>query len=344
VKRRLIGILLCLIFGAITFAAWIAVTARRSDRVQIQSFLPNEVERLRDPQPYEAFEWIDRVAYSNDGTNVAASYSKIIEVWKTQAPCGEPVCKLIGHGDRVWGIAFSPDDKYIATASEDQTVRLWNKITGKEIRQFERVDRAPRDVCFSPDGTLLAATVFRKILIWNVETGKTVKEFDDWGEGAGAYESVVFLSDGATIWASAELSDFAIQAWNVASGERVKVPVTPSARESGMLARSENGRWLVIGEQQTISCWDTTSGECLWSYRAHEAMNHYDVAISRDGSKAIHQSQFLQMWDVPTGKELWRFNIPRSIMTSAAFSPDGNFVVTGDDEGSVRIWRVPKQE
>jgi hypothetical protein len=60
-------------------------------------------------------------------------------------------------------------------------------------------------------------------------------------------------------------------------------------------------------------------------------MNHYDVAISRDGSKAIHQSQFLQMWDVPTGKELWRFNIPRSIMTSAAFSPDGNFVVTGDE-------------
>ena len=73
-------------------------------------------------------------------------------------------------------------------------------------------------------------------------------------------------------------------------------------------------------------------------------MSHHDIAISRDGSKAIHLSQFLQMWDVPTGKELWRFNIPRSIMTSVAFSPDGNFVVTGDDESSVRIWRVPKQE
>ena len=131
-------ILLCLVLGAITVAAWIALTARQSDRPQNQSLLPNEVERLRDPRPYEAFEWIDSVAYSNDGTSVAASYKKIIEVWKTQTPGHDRVCSLIGHGDRVWGIAFSPGDKYIASASEDRTVRLWDKSTGKEVRQFER--------------------------------------------------------------------------------------------------------------------------------------------------------------------------------------------------------------
>src|SRR5438067_985510 len=44
---------------------------------------------------------------------------------------------LKGHKEMTYGIAFSPDGKYLATGSFDQTVKLWETATGKEIKTFD---------------------------------------------------------------------------------------------------------------------------------------------------------------------------------------------------------------
>ena len=56
------------------------------------------------------------------------------------------------------GVAFSPDGRLLATASEDKTARLWDPATGKHLRALTGHTGPVLSVAFSPDGRLLATT------------------------------------------------------------------------------------------------------------------------------------------------------------------------------------------
>src|SRR5581483_4838161 len=57
---------------------------------------------------------------------------------------------LRGHAKAVWGVAFSPDGKRVASAGDDGTVRLWDSTTGKELFRQEERNVQVRCVTFSP--------------------------------------------------------------------------------------------------------------------------------------------------------------------------------------------------
>jgi len=55
-------------------------------------------------------------------------------LWDAQT--GKELRQLVGHTDIIWGVAFSPDRKYILTGSQDKTARLWDTQTDQELRRF----------------------------------------------------------------------------------------------------------------------------------------------------------------------------------------------------------------
>jgi eukaryotic-like serine/threonine-protein kinase len=64
---------------------------------------------------------------------------------------------ILQHGNRVYGLAFSPDGTRLATACGDNTIRLWNVSSRQEVCELRGHEAYVHAVAFSPDGTRLAS-------------------------------------------------------------------------------------------------------------------------------------------------------------------------------------------
>ena len=123
------------------------------------------------------------------------------------------------HQDMIWSLAFSPNGEFLASGSEDQTVKLWDLHTNKCTQTLEH-DKQVYSVAFSPNGqTLASAGANTTVILWQVSTGKC-KEVLTLGHTA-AIRSLAFSADGSLLASGSE--DENIQLWNMQTYSRLKL-------------------------------------------------------------------------------------------------------------------------
>lgn len=112
-----------------------------------------------------------------------------------------------GHTDEVWCIAFSPNDKYIASASLDKTIRIWDANTLECIHILKGHTTAVMNVSFSPDSKYVVSTSpDNTIRVWEVSTGHCIFVIEN-EEKTGTY----FTTDGRHVVSN--FSDNYVDVW-----------------------------------------------------------------------------------------------------------------------------------
>jgi WD40 repeat protein len=249
-------------------------------------------------------------------------------------------------------VAYAADGKSVVTASEDQTVRRWDAVTGKELKRFS----APGFAALSADGTLFLsidpeepkAKKNRIIRLWNTVTDKEVGRFEwlaRYGElGKASRLDVAFSRDGSTV-AVGSYNAKVILLWDIARGEEIR-----KIEYIGLdcLTLSPNGKTLLTGSDEVL--WDVASGKKL---RKFDAKYRYGgtatAAFSADGKTLAlgGGDASVLLFDVATCRQLHllkgegkTFGGAGGRINSLSFSADGKTLAVGSNDWTVRLWDV----
>ncbi len=292
---------------------------------------------------------VHSVAYSPVGKLIAsASEDRTVSVW--DADSGRVVREFRGHKDAVHLLVFSPNGRHIATESMDGTGKVWDIDSGKEVFTLEGLTGRYPALAFSSDGARIAAESgdydaqgfdMGRASVWDVKSGEKLFEVShpappkEAVPTSHAIRMVVFSPDGKLLVTTS--NDGTARVWDASKGEPITT-LRGHKKEVVAAAFSPHGSRLVTASLDGTARIYVTG---KWDEQSTITVSHrddvYDVRLTPKSDRIIDDrnakivtvsaDRTARIWDLQ-GKLLHELAGHNGPVTSAAFSPDGQFVVT----------------
>ncbi len=287
---------------------------------------------------------------------------------------------LSANFGRITRLAFSPDQKILASGGVEKTVKLWGLAENQLKLTLKGHEDTIVDLAFSDDSTMLATVDKRgSVKIWSIDDGLLMYDLI---KAAGPVHCVTFSPDNR--WFAVGGDNREATLWRMENGSLAH---TFRAHKSSVetLVFSNDGKMLATGSpDNTAILWDVNDGRLLHTFNGCSGLancltfssdNYLLITGSNDGSVRFYQvvtgelvhsisersgtvswlvlspdsdilatvnvGKALQLWDVVSGKLLHNLKPFSRGITSARFSPDGTILSALDfQDRSVKLWNV----
>jgi len=297
-----------------------------------------------------------RVVFSPDGRLLATGTfrSSSIKLWETATSrkLRELATNSTSSNTLSPAIAFSRDNRFVAAAAGDNSVKMWDIGSGREVQTFAGTQGTVMAamgvvfIGFASDNRLV--TVGDSVRVWDVTTGQELRTIEGSVLSAGSFNGT---NSGMTLTPDGKqlllINDAEVKFIDLTSGKemnRVKLP--DDQINSLQLALSADGHVLAAGVvDKHFKFWDLTGKTS--KELATTSKDFCQVTISRDGRLlGLSENYTLRTWETGTLRELPVLKIPHGgsfgtyADAFASFSEDGKKIATSGFDTETIIWET----
>ncbi|KAH8123701.1 WD40 repeat-like protein [Trichoderma asperelloides] len=300
-------------------------------------------------------------------SSVAGMGRRDIGIWNTLTATCHTV--LEGHRANISDIILSKDEKRMASASFDKSIRIWDLQSVSCIATYNGHDEQIISIAYSADEKLLISIDHRgKTKVWDTNSEIQPERVESHGS---AVLEVVFSPDKKRILTTA--GERTIKLWDTVTGKCIttgeehvlfaKVPlVVPhdilSTPYDHVMNHNDLYGWPRSIEfspdsskfvssagywsSGSVKLWNANTGEYELLYEAAQD-SATSIAISPDGTavSSAFRDGMVIYWDIATQKILGSFGGETRDLSYSTFSPDGTYLMLGYVDGSVRLYHLP---
>ncbi|MEU5973906.1 hypothetical protein [Streptomyces sp. NPDC047315] len=268
---------------------------------------------------------VDRLVFSHDGATLVTSDADALRIWDARSQ--GPRVTLTGYTRGLVAIAFSADNRSLATMTQEGNIREWE--TGDlNTHTLTGHSKPVSALTFSTDGrTLVTAGHDETVRIWGLPAGRRMATI------TGVRKVAALSPDGRTLVTADRDGTVYLRDARTGASRRTLPGAAPAVNS---LAFTSDGSTLAALGDNRVHLWDVDRARRLRTLTgpdgAIETMTPHPSgsALATRGSKGT-----IRIWDVRTGEVLRTFALPRS-ERHPTFSPDGTTLATSDSDSAGR--------
>ncbi len=320
-------------------------------RLQQEELLPQKFAQLPEkPKLIDEFHQntkIYSVAFSPVDSSTIAFVDEYgtIKLWHRNIT-NKPAPILEDFPERFNYIGFSPTGKMLAACSYRKLI-LWDVASGTKLNSIET---PTQQFAFTPDGQRLA-TVYNEIKLWDIRNLKKIVEiatlpYDETHKASGWASAVAISNDGTLI--AAGYSNGTINVWDLQTRQLVET-LESSLHQMDYLKFSPNNKFMVAGGNDIEMYSHSVKEYIMWELPSWQRKgqvlrgNVENLVFSPDASLCASATgryiygRGVEIWSTTNGTPI--ATIPTEAR-DVSFSHDGELIVTGGNDGIVRVWKL----